>query len=146
MKVLAIASIGGHWIQLLRLKPAFNNVNLEFVSTNECCATMVPEHTFYAVPDSNRSNKLDLLKSFWNISKLLVKTRPDAIITTGAAPGLMGIIAGKLLGIKTIWIDSIANIDELSMSGKIAMRFADRVYTQWPHLANSKVLYNGSVL
>ncbi|WP_191906916.1 glycosyltransferase family protein [Adhaeribacter soli] len=146
MKVLAIASIGGHWIQLLRLKPAFNNVNLEFVSTNECCAAMVPEHTFYAVPDSNRSNKIDVLKSFWNISKLLVKTRPDAIITTGAAPGLMGIIAGKMLGIKTIWIDSIANIDELSMSGKIAMKFADRVYTQWPHLANTKVLYSGSVL
>jgi UDP-N-acetylglucosamine:LPS N-acetylglucosamine transferase len=146
MRVLAIASIGGHWVQLLRLRPAFKDAELIFMSTNECCSTMVPEHQFYSVPDSNRWNKLQLLISFWNIALTVMKIKPDVIITTGAAPGLMAIVAGRMLGIKTIWIDSIANIDEISLSGRIALKFANRVYTQWPHLASPKIHYSGSVL
>jgi UDP-N-acetylglucosamine:LPS N-acetylglucosamine transferase len=68
------------------------------------------------------------------------------IVTTGAAPGLFGIFIGKVLGVKTIWIDSIANVEKLSLSGKIASRMADRVYTQWEHLATPKIIYAGNIL
>ncbi|MGN6435071.1 MAG: oligosaccharide biosynthesis protein Alg14 [Agriterribacter sp.] len=146
MKVLAIASIGGHWIQLLRLKPAFEGADLEFMSTKKSFASMVPGHVFHTVPDANRWNKFKLMQSFWFVAKTIRKTKPDVIITTGAAPGLMGIIAGKILGIKTIWIDSIANVEKISLSGRIAMKFADVAYTQWPNLANSKIIYSGNVL
>ncbi len=38
---------------------------------------------------------------------LLLKERPDIVITTGAAPGYFCLRLGKLLGARTIWIDSI---------------------------------------
>ena len=146
MKILAIASIGGHWIQLLRLRPAFEGAEVEFMSTNAKFSTMVPGHRFYSIPDSNRKDKVKMIKSFYNVFSIIFKAKPDVIITTGAAPGLMGIVAGRLLGVKTIWVDSIANVKHLSMSGKIASKFANYTYTQWPDIANSKVLFKGNVL
>jgi len=53
----------------------------------------------------------------------------------------------KLLRMKTIWVDSIANADELSMSGQKAGGCADLWLTQWHHLAaEGGPSYLGSVL
>jgi len=54
-------------------------------------------------------------------------------------------LAGKLLGRKTIWIDSIANVNHLSLSGRIAAIFVSRVYTQWQHLSTEKINYAGDI-
>lgn len=74
------------------------------------------------------------------------REKPDMIISTGAAPGLIGLLVGRLMGIHTIWIDSVANADRLSLCGRIAVHIADRTLTQWPHLAAKKVEYHGNVL
>ncbi|TLV03232.1 oligosaccharide biosynthesis protein Alg14 [Dyadobacter luticola] len=146
MKILAIASAGGHWVQLLRLKPAFEGHELIFVSTKTSFKETVKGHKFYSIPDASRWNKLKLIYSLICVFKIVFRSKPNIIITTGAAPGLMGIIAGKVIGAKTIWIDSIANVENLSMSGQIATSIADKSYTQWPDLSNSKVTFNGNVL
>ena len=58
------------------------------------------------------------------------------VVTTGAAPGLMALVMGKLLaGSRTVWIDSIANTRRLSLSGRLAWPVADAWLTQWEHLA-----------
>ncbi|EOR94084.1 hypothetical protein ADIARSV_2697 [Arcticibacter svalbardensis MN12-7] len=146
MKVLAIASIGGHWVQLLRLKPAFKDSELVFMSTKQSFADTVKGFEFHCIPDSNRWNKFDLIKTFVSVYRKIKVIKPDVIITTGAAPGLMGVIIGRLMGCKTIWVDSIANVQKLSLSGRIAIRFANKIYTQWPDLASGKIIYNGKVI
>ncbi|HVH03936.1 MAG TPA: hypothetical protein VM891_13525 [Amaricoccus sp.] len=58
------------------------------------------------------------------------------VVTTGAAPGLVALaLAKRLCGSRTVWIDSIANVEELSTSGTHARRVADVWLTQWEHLA-----------
>ncbi|WP_147677620.1 glycosyltransferase family protein [Algibacter pacificus] len=145
-KVLAVASVGGHWIQLTRLQPAFEDMDLTFMTTKQSFKEMVPNYKFHVINDANRNNKIKLVKVFFDIFIKIVKIKPDIIITTGAAPGLMAIIAGKLIGVKTIWIDSIANVEELSMSGKIASKIANRVYTQWEDLSNDKIIFKGNII
>ncbi len=145
-KLIAIASVGGHWVQLLRLRPAFLDFNVIYVSTHKNLKETVNDKTFYLVTDANRWDKIKLLICFWEVLKIMVKEKPDAVITTGAAPGLCGIIIARFIGIKSIWVDSIANVEELSLSGKIALKFANKVYTQWPEVSDSKVLYFGNVL
>ena len=146
MKILAIASAGGHWVQLLRLRPAFEGHELIFVSTKKSFKDTVKGYRFHSIPDASRWNKLRLLYSLACVFKIVMLAKPNIIITTGAAPGLMGIIAGKIIGAKTVWIDSIANVENLSMSGRIATSIADKSYTQWPDLSTSKVTFNGNVL
>lgn len=143
---MAVASAGGHWIELLRLMPAFEQQSIVFVSTDKSFGQSVPGHLFFNVPDANRWNKLRLIYMALCVAVIVMKERPTTVVSTGAAPGLMAILAGRLILARTIWIDSIANVDKISMSGKIALKFAHKFYTQWPHLASSKIVYKGNVL
>jgi UDP-N-acetylglucosamine:LPS N-acetylglucosamine transferase len=145
MKILAIASVGGHWVQLLRITKGLRDVKITYVTTNGNFKNMVEGSNFFSITDGSRWSKLKLILSFLEVFKIIYREKPAVIITTGAAPGLMAILSGKLLGIRTVWIDSVANVDELSMSGKIALKFANRVYTQWPNLATDKIIYAGNV-
>ncbi|HCO1856164.1 TPA: hypothetical protein N7M61_004421, partial [Escherichia coli] len=73
--------------------------------------------------------------------------RPTLAISTGAAPGLLCLLFTRLLGGKTIWIDSIANTEKLSLSGRLARFFSNQVLTQWDHLGDGKkISYHGRVI
>ena len=145
-KIFAVASIGGHWKQLLRItKPLEERYEVVYASTHPRCATMIGGHGFYVVSDFSRKDAWRLLPSFFRFLRILWREHPAAVLTTGAAPGVVCLLAAWLLHCKTIWVDSIANAEHLSASGRIARRFASRVYTQWPGLAQSDVLYSGSV-
>ena len=145
-KILAVASAGGHWIQLLRLRPAFQGNELRFVTTNKDFRSDV-EQELYVVTDASLWEKLKLIKMFVEMFFIMLRYRPDVVITTGAAPGFSAIFWGKLFRAKTIWIDSIANAEELSGSGKKARIFADVWLTQWEHLSNQNSPgFNGKVV
>lgn len=133
-KILAVASGGGHWIQLLRLRPVFDSHDVEYISTNQGFQADVAEK-LHVVRDANMWQKLRLLMMFIEVAWIVVRYRPDVVITTGAAPGFAAIMFGRLIGARTVWIDSIANSEELSSSGKHARRWADAWLTQWEHLA-----------
>ncbi len=146
-KILAVASNGGHWVQLLRLKTLFEHYDTVYVTTDSSNQYQVDKHSFYTVTDANRWKKYQLIILFFDIFKIVKKERPNIIISTGAAPGLLAIIIGRAFGAKTIWVDSIANVEKLSLSGKLSVRVAHKVYTQWPKLAiANKVFYAGNIL
>ncbi|MCD8203209.1 MAG: glycosyltransferase [Prevotella sp.] len=146
-KILAVASIGGHWVQLLRIaKGLEENCEVVYMSTHEKCATMVEGHRFYKLQDFSRWDAYKLFPAFFKALKLVMKEKPDVVITTGAAPGLVVLIAAKCCGKRTVWIDSIANVNHLSLCGRIASHFASRIYTQWKELENDKILSIGNVL
>jgi UDP-N-acetylglucosamine:LPS N-acetylglucosamine transferase len=145
-RILAVASSGGHWVQLRRLLPAFDGYDVAYMTTDPGHRPEVGSARFYAVRDGNRQSKLDLLVAALQIGLVLLRERPHVVISTGAAPGYLAIRGAKLLGARTMWIDSVANIDELSLSGRLASETADVCLTQWPHLAGGGVHYQGSVL
>lgn len=146
-KILAVASIGGHWIQLLRIvRPMEEKYEVVYLSTHPRCATMVGGRPFFLIEDYSRWDAWKMFPSFFRALKIVWQTKPAAIITTGAAPGLVCLFVGKILLCKTIWIDSIANVQHLSASGRVASLFASKVYTQWKTLATKKVAFAGNVL
>jgi hypothetical protein len=134
-KILAIASGGGHWVQLLRLRPAFEGCDVVFATVREGYRGDVGGAEFRVIPDSNRWNKLALLRCALGVMWLVLRERPDVVISTGAAPGFFGVRFGKWFGARVVWVDSVANAEELSMSGQKAGDFVDLWVTQWQHLA-----------
>lgn len=143
---MAIASSGGHWVQLQRMQHAFNEADIVYVSTHKEYKPTRPNDKFYSVTDASRWNKMLLIKMTGEVLQLIRKEKPDVIISTGAAPGLAGILIGKLHGCKTIWVDSIANIEHISLSGRLIKPFTDLHLTQWPELAEGKTLFKGTVI
>lgn len=134
-RVLAIASGGGHWVQLLRLRPAWEGCAVTYASVRSSYAEDVPGERFVAVPDATRWDRLKLLWMMIRVAWLVGRLRPDVIVSTGAAPGYVAIRLGKVLGCRTVWLDSIANVEEISMSGQKIGPHADLWLTQWEHLA-----------
>lgn len=146
-RLLAISSGGGHWVQLLRLRPAFDGCETTYATVREGYRVDVGDADFRLIPDSNLWNKFALIHSAAAVFLLIARLRPDVVITTGAAPGYFGVRFGKLFGARVIWVDSVANAEELSMSGRKAGHFVDLWLTQWPDLAcRGGPQYYGNVL
>jgi exopolysaccharide biosynthesis glucuronosyltransferase PssD len=158
--VLAIASAGGHWVQLQRLRTAWNDCRITYVTTKVGYKAQVEIDArdrgeqipdYYVVTDANRWQKFRLLRQIFEVLIVIIRTRPDIVISTGAAPGFFALKFGKMLGARTIWIDSIANAETLSLSGQKVEGSADLWMTQWPHLAEEqkgsrRPEYKGSVI
>lgn len=142
LKVFAVASIGGHWVQLLRIAKALEKeFDVVYMSTHEKCATMVEGRVYYSMNDFSRWDFYKMFPELLHSIYIICKEKPSIVITTGAAPGLVCLFAAKICGIRTVWIDSIANVEHISFSGRIASKFASRIYTQWPSLAGNKVIF-----
>jgi len=146
-KLLAIASGGGHWKQLMRLKPLFDEESTLYITTIAGLSEQSGVVNSKVVNDFSRTEKIALIKGVINIGLIVFKYKPDVVITTGAAPGLIAIIIGRLVGSRTLWIDSIANGDELSMSGRMAKGIAHQTISQWSNVAlKDGVEYWGKLL
>jgi len=147
-KIMAIASGGGHWVQMRRLMPAFEGLPVVFVSIDPSSAADVPGRTYYTVRDVTRRDRLGFAVIIGQLVRILLIERPAVVITTGAAPGFIALAVAKLLlRSRTVWIDSIANAERLSASGAQARRVADVWLTQWEHLARPEgPEYLGAVL
>ena len=146
-RLLAIASGGGHWVQLRRLLPAFDGFDVAYVSTFDHYATQVTGHRYHVVPNASRFELKGFFPGAIRAFRILRQERPDAIITTGSAPMLIFLLLGRLLGARTLWLDSLANPERMSSSGRIARWFAHETVSQWPDVAAAEgVRYWGTVL
>ncbi len=146
-RIFAAASIGGHWIQLLRIcRPLEADFEVVYFCTHPKCQVMVEGQRFHLMEDFSRWNAWKMIPSFFKLLRIVWHERPEAIVTTGAAPGLVCLLAGWILGKKTVWVDSIANVEHLSASGRIASWFASRTYTQWKDLSTEKIFYVGNII
>ncbi|MEC9209203.1 MAG: glycosyltransferase [Bacteroidota bacterium] len=145
-KILAISSSGGHWTQMRRIAPSFSGNEVVYVSTLKGYAKEVSTYKYYQVKDASAWSKLNLIILFFQLVKILFKERPDVVISTGAAPGLFAIIISRFIGARTIWVDSIANYEQISLSGRLVKYFTHLHLTQWEHLTNQKTQFSGKVL
>lgn len=134
-------------MQLRRLHQVLDEMDALYVSVDPSYRDEVGSERLHLVQDASRWNKARLIVQALQIFWLLVRIRPDFVLSTGASPGFFGLLFGKLFGARTIWIDSLANVDEVSLSGRLAKPFADLWLTQWPHLDRPEgPRYAGAVL
>ena len=147
-RVLAIASGGGHWSDLMRLYPVFAGYDVAFASVSAVYREQVDAHRFYVFADVSRLKRRPIVKLLPKLCFILLKERPSIVLTTGSAPALFTLALAKIfLRSKTIWIDCIGNAETLSLSGRLARHVADVWLTQWPHLQRSNgPTYWGTIL
>lgn len=148
MRVLLVASAGGHWVELHRLGAAFADADCQFVSTSSGMTPPVGNRRILEIPDTARDATRKIMPTLMALFRIFRTFDPDVVVSTGAAPGALALLIGRLFGARTIWIDSIANSEELSLSGRLAKPIADLRITQWPHLARAdgSLRYLGQIL
>lgn len=128
------------------LRPAFAQGRVVFATTNQELAVRDGVDDVHLLPDANRDEPMRAMSSLIASARLIGRLRPHVVVTTGALPGLFCLIFARLLGARTVWVDSIAASDRPSLSGAIARPFATRWYTQWEHLQSPGRDYEGALL
>ena len=144
-----VASPGGHFVQLSLIAEALSNYcnNFIIVGIYESKPSFIKGGTYCQVSDFSRDKPIVLFRSLKQAWLLLREHKPDLVITTGAAPGFVFTAISKILGIKAVWVDSIANSRKLSLSGRFAKLLGVYVLTQWENVASDfGVLYKGRVI
>ena len=96
-----------------RLRPAFDGCRVSYATVHHASPGELEGATLFLLPDANRDTKfrlcLLLLKLIW----VILYVRPDVVVSTGAAPGYLAIRLARLQGARTLFLDSIANAEEL---------------------------------
>jgi len=138
-KVCVGASSGGHMTELLALLETADIWPVRptlYVTTREIWANKLRAlGTTYIVGECDRKKPFKILLTLTRSISFVLKERPSVIITTGSLPIAIVCIVAKVFGSKVVWIDSVAQLEDLSMSGKLMLKIADLLLTQWPEVA-----------
>ncbi|MFM6409297.1 MAG: UDP-N-acetylglucosamine--LPS N-acetylglucosamine transferase, partial [Microcystis sp.] len=105
MKVLLVASTGGHFQAMQKLQPFWENHNCCWVTfcTPGTLAVLQDYPVYWAYSPTNR-NIPNLLRNFVLATQVLLKERPQLILSTGAGVAVPFLVLGKLLGCQTVFV------------------------------------------
>ena len=153
-KALFIASTGGHLTELLQLKSLFNYYDYRII-TEKTESNLKLKDTYgkkisfliYGTKDHKFVYPFKLLaNSFISLFKYF-KFRPKYIITTGAHIAGPMCCIGKMFGSKIIFIETFANSETKTITGKLVYKFADLFIVQWESMLKvyPKAKYFGGV-
>jgi len=149
LRLCLVASAGGHLNQLLKVASSWAGFEIIYITTSGVVRDELSKFgRVYVVSECNRQYPIRVVKVLLRCIRIVLRERPDVLISTGAAPGCMVCFLGKITGAKVIWIDSITNVERISLSGRMVRHIADLFLVQWPELAEqySDVEYVGEVI
>ena len=132
----------------MELSQAWQSYSCFYISTLDIVTSVLDgREQLYIIGECNRTQPFRFMVAAARSAHVVWKERPDVVVTTGSLPMAILCLFAKLCGAKIIWIDSIANVDVISASGRFVRRFADLFITQWEHLAqgNESIEYAGTV-
>lgn len=140
LKLVAGASAGGHVNELLILLGAASAhwpiqpsayVTTMQIAVNSFAATGKP---VIVLGEGDRLKPFQSLLVVWRALRAALYLRPDIVVTTGSMPLAMFCLWSKMLGARIVWIDSVAQVEKMSLSGRIVRPFASLVLVQWQDL------------
>jgi UDP-N-acetylglucosamine:LPS N-acetylglucosamine transferase len=102
----------------------------------------------YVVREADRRTPVRALQTAVQTLRVVLKERPNAVVTTGAMPMAIMCVWARLFRAKIVWVDCISQTETLSLSGRAAKKLSHLTLTQWPDIAlrTPGVEYAGEVL
>ena len=149
IRICLAASAGGHMTQLLKLTECWNGYETFCVTTTEVLRNKLSKYgRVYIVGECNRQHPVRVFAVLVRCIRIVFRERPDVVISTGAAAGCLLCMLCKMLGAKIVWLDSITNVERISLSGRMVRYIADLFLVQWPELTEryKRVEYIGAVI
>ena len=144
MKICFAASSGGHFEQLMMLRPLMEKYESFIVTENTGYEVKTPG-TCYYLHQVNRRQwmcPLYLMGNAFRSLKILHREKPDVVVCTGVLAMIPLCMEARLSGRKLVYIESFAKVTSATLTGKLLYRWADRFYVQW---AQMKEIYPEAV-
>jgi UDP-N-acetylglucosamine transferase subunit ALG13 len=162
MKICLICAPGGHLTEGLKLIESFKKNDEIFLVTYEenfeVNLTQIRQTYFLKNLIIKKVNSSKIVKKIYLMIFMvylfikeffiILKEKPELILSTGSEIALPSFLVAKFFGIKTIFVESLTRINELSGTGKILIHLSDNFLVQWPELSlkHEKAIYKGNLL
>lgn len=137
-KVLFISSMGGHLTELMQLKGIFKEYDYKIVTEKHKSTIGLKSRYKSKISYLSSGTKDHLLKYAFVVPINIVKSlriflnfKPDVVVTTGAHTCVPMCYIAKLFKKKIIFIESFANIETKTLTGKLIYPIADVFVVQW---------------
>lgn len=153
-KVLFISSTGGHLNELLQLKPLFNKYDYYIITEKDKSTlylkTLYSKNISYLLYGTRKKFFRYIFVFLFNCFKslfLYFKIRPKYIVSTGAHTAVPMCYIAKLFGTKIIFIETFANINTKTLTGKLIYPISNLFIVQWEEMLKlyPKAIYGGSI-
>lgn len=131
-RVLLVGSSGGHLAQLYRLSDWWRQHDRCWVTfdTPDAVSLLADERVDWAHHPTTRSVKALLINTVLAI-RVLLRERPDVVVSSGAAVAVPFFVLARLFGVATIYIEVYDRMDSATMTAKLCRPFTDRFLVQW---------------
>jgi UDP-N-acetylglucosamine:LPS N-acetylglucosamine transferase len=146
MKICIVSSCGGHLTEVRLLKEAYERCEHFYVLNDKAELSADMKGRTYFIRHSERDWLL--FTNAIEAWRILRNEKPDLILSTGAGPVVPFAVVGKLLGIRSIFIETFTRVTRPSLTGRIMYRLADRFFYQWRSLEKffPKGVYAGPLI
>jgi beta-1,4-N-acetylglucosaminyltransferase len=135
VKVALVSSVGGHLTELLALRSSYAEFAHFFV-VNDATPFVPPVgRKLYTVVHAERD--LGVLTNVWEFLKIFRAERPNVMLSTGAGPAVSAAVAARLLGMRVVFVESVAAVQRPTLTGILMQGLAHRYFVQWPELSNT---------
>lgn len=151
-KVLFISSTGGHLSEMMMLSDLFKEYDYHIITEKIKSTENLKEkycgkidYLIYGTKDHKFSYPFKLIANSFKSLYLYFKIRPEFIVTTGAHTAGPMCCIGKLFGSKIIYIETFANRNTKTITGRLIYKFADLFIVQWESMLKlyPKATYGG---
>lgn len=140
LRICLAASGGGHVRQLLDLQPVWAAGDYFFITEDTALGrSLSSDHRTYFVPhfawgQAKLGAPLRMLgralQSFVTSAKIMLRERPDVVISTGAGAVIFAVLWGRLVGARVIVVESFARFEKPSLFGRMAAPLAHDMVVQ----------------
>jgi len=150
IKICFAASSGGHYEQLLMLKPLMEKYDSFVITEKTNYSAETKGEKIYYLNQVNRKEKnfiWTMIQNVWKSIGIYRKEKPDVIICTGVLAMIPICMISKIMGKELIYIESFAKVTSPTETGKLIYKFADRFYVQWESMLKfyPKAVYLGGI-
>ena len=153
-KVLFISSTGGHFNELEQLSPLFEKYDYHIITEKDETTKNLKEKykdKISYLPYGTRKKFLSYIFIYFFLFLktvyLYLKIRPKYIVTTGTHTAGPMCYLGKIFGSKIIYIETFANRNRKTATGRLIYPIADLFIVQWKEMLKRypKAVYGGAI-
>lgn len=147
-RILLVACPGGHLLQMMALKPAWEDLENRWVTLKAADSTYLldPGEVVFAHGPTAR-NIPNFFRNLGLAWKTIREYQPDVILSTGAALAVPFFVLGRLMGVRLVYVESFTRVQRPALTGRLVYPLAQAFFVQWPQISRRKrAVYAGSVV
>jgi UDP-N-acetylglucosamine:LPS N-acetylglucosamine transferase len=144
--ICIVSSCGGHLTEIRSIVKPQSHYDLMYVLNDKIKLSGDMQGCTQFIRHSERDWLfiINLLEAW----KILTRSKPQIVVSAGAGPVIPFALVSKLLGIPTVFVETVARVTAPSMSGRLMYYLADRFFYQWESLAEffPRGTYGGALI